>query len=182
MPFSASTTPIQGLFVIEPKVFGDDRGFFMESFKASDFVALGISESFVQDNHSLSRRGVVRGLHFQRAPHAQGKLVRVTRGSVWDVAADLRPGSPTFKKWYGLELSPENHRIFWISEGCAHGFIALEDSSELQYKCTREYHQASDAGIRWDDPDINIEWPDVGQAPILSPKDAALPYAKDIKL
>lgn len=182
MPFSASTTPLQGLLVIEPRIFCDDRGFFLESYKESEFVALGIAEPFMQDNHSLSQRGVVRGLHFQRAPHSQGKLVRVTRGCVWDVAVDLRPGSPTFKKWYGLELSAANHRIFWIPEGCAHGFMALEDYSELQYKCTKEYHQASDGGIRWDDPDINIVWPDVGVVPVLSSKDAALPYIKDIQL
>jgi len=178
MPFTFSPGPIEGLVIIEPRVYADDRGFFMESFKASDFAAAGIPGPFVQDNHSRSRRGTLRGLHFQREPYAQGKLVRVTRGAVWDVAVDLRPGSPSFAKWYGLELSERNHLMFWIPAGFAHGFVALEDDSELQYKCTAEYHAPSDGGIRWNDPDLAITWPikDV----LISPKDATLPYLKDI--
>ena len=182
MPFQIRTTPIDGLLVIEPKVFADERGFFMESFKASDFAAFGIAHDFVQDNHSKSRKGVIRGLHFQRAPYAQGKLVRVTRGRAWDVAVDLRKGSPTFGIWCAVELSADNHLLFWIPEGFAHGFLALEEETELLYKCTAEYHQASDAGICWNDPDIAIEWPDSGAAPILSAKDAALPRLKDCVL
>jgi len=182
MPFQIRTTPIDGLLVIEPKVFADERGFFMESFKASDFAAFGITQDFVQDNHSKSRKGVIRGLHFQRAPYAQGKLVRVTRGRAWDVAVDLRKGSLTFGTWYAVELSADNHLLFWIPEGFAHGFLALEDDTELLYKCTAEYNQTSDGGIRWDDPDIDVAWPQIGVPPLLSTKDAVLPLLKDCTL
>ncbi len=173
MPFSFTETPIPGLLVVEPRAFPDERGFFMETFKASEFAAAGVTGPFVQDNHSASARGVLRGLHFQRAPHAQGKLVRVSAGRVWDVAVDLRSDSPTFGRWHGIELSAENRLMFWIPAGFAHGFVALEDGSELQYKCTAEYHGPSDGGIRWDSPALAIDWPlrDV----LVSPKDAALP-------
>jgi dTDP-4-dehydrorhamnose 3,5-epimerase len=182
MPFQIRTTPIDGLLVIEPKVFADERGFFMESFKASDFAAFGITQDFVQDNHSKSRKGVIRGLHFQRAPYAQGKLVRVTRGRVWDVAVDLRKGSPTFGTWCAVELSADNHLLFWIPEGFAHGFLALEDDTELLYKCTAEYNPTSDGGIRWNDPDIAVVWPQIGVSPLISSKDAVLPLLKDCAL
>ena len=182
MPFQIRTTPIDGLLVIEPKVFADERGFFMESFKASDFAAFGITQDFVQDNHSKSRKGVIRGLHFQRAPYAQGKLVRVTRGRAWDVAVDLRKGSPTFGTWCAVELSADNHLLFWIPEGFAHGFLALEDDTELLYKCTAEYNPTSDAGVRWNDPDIGVAWPQIGVSPLLSTKDAVLPLLKDCAL
>jgi len=182
MPFQIRTTPIDGLLVIEPKVFADERGFFMESFKASDFAAFGITQDFVQDNHSKSRKGVIRGLHFQRAPYAQGKLVRVTRGRAWDVAVDLRKGSPTFGTWCAVELSADNHLLFWIPEGFAHGFLALEDDTELLYKCTAEYNPTSDGGIRWNDPDIGVAWPQIGVSPLLSSKDAVLPLLKDCAL
>ena len=182
MPFQIRTTPIDGLLVIEPKVFADERGFFMESFKASDFAAFGITQNFVQDNHSKSRKGVIRGLHFQRAPYAQGKLVRVTRGRAWDVAVDLRKGSPTFGTWCAVELSADNHLLFWIPEGFAHGFLALEDDTELLYKCTAEYNPTSDGGVRWNDPDIGVAWPQIGVSPLLSSKDAVLPLLKDCAL
>ena len=182
MPFQIRTTPIDGLLVIEPKVFADERGFFMESFKASDFAAFGITQDFVQDNHSKSRKGVIRGLHFQRAPYAQGKLVRVTRGRAWDVAVDLRKGSPTFGTWCAVELSADNHLLFWIPEGFAHGFLALEDDTELLYKCTAEYNPTSDGGVRWNDPDIAVAWPQIGVSPLLSTKDAVLPLLKDCAL
>ena len=182
MPFQMRTTPIDGLLVIEPKVFADERGFFMESFKASDFAAFGITQNFVQDNHSKSRKGVIRGLHFQRAPYAQGKLVRVTRGRAWDVAVDLRKGSPTFGTWCAVELSADNHLLFWIPEGFAHGFLALEDDTELLYKCTAEYNPTSDGGVRWNDPDIAVAWPQIGVSPLLSSKDAVLPLLKDCAL
>ena len=182
MPFQIRTTPIDGLLVIEPKVFADERGFFMESFKASDFSNFGITEDFVQDNHSKSKKGVIRGLHFQRAPYAQGKLVRVVLGSAWDVAVDLRKGSRTFGTWYAQVLSAENHLLFWIPEGFAHGFLALEDDTELLYKCTTEYNPTSDGGIRWNDPDIGIGWPQIGVPPLLSTKDAVLPLLKDCTL
>jgi len=182
MPFQIRTTPIDGLLVIEPKVFADERGFFMESFKASDFAAFGITQDFVQDNHSKSRKGVIRGLHFQRAPYAQGKLVRVTRGRAWDVAVDLRKGSLTFGTWYAVELSADNHLLFWIPEGFAHGFLALEDDTELLYSCTAEYNPTSDGGVRWNDPDIAVAWPQIGVSPLLSTKDAVLPLLKDCAL
>ncbi len=182
MPFIAHSVLPQGLVVIEPRIFVDERGFFTESYKASDFAAIGIVSSFVQDNHSCSKKGVIRGLHFQKAPHAQGKLVRVTHGRVWDVAVDLRSGSPTFGQWYGLELSATNHHIFWIPEGFAHGFIALEDDTELQYKCTAEYNQEADGGIRWDDPDLAVAWPNIGVQPFISIKDTNLPLLKDAQL
>lgn len=175
MPFTFKPTGIDGLVVIEPRVFPDDRGFFVESYKASDFAAAGIPVPFVQDNHSRSSRGTLRGLHYQNPPHAQGKLVRVTRGAVWDVAVDLRPASPSFGRWHGLELSEHNHLMFYIPPGFAHGFLALQDNSELQYKCTAEYHGPADAGLRWDSPLLGIQWPDLGMAPLLSPKDLALP-------
>ena len=161
-----------------PRLFPDERGFFLESYKAGEFAAAGIREDFVQDNHSRSARSVLRGLHFQRPPHAQAKLVRVTRGSVWDVAVDLRRGSATFGRWFGLELSEENRTMLYIPQGFAHGFVSLTDGAELLYKCGAEYDKDSDGGVRWDDPELAIEWPlsDVK----LSGKDAALPLLKDI--
>lgn len=178
MPFTFEQTPIDGLLIIRPRMFPDDRGFFMESFKASDFAAAGIHEVFVQDNHSRSSRGVLRGLHFQRAPHAQAKLVRVTSGLVWDVAVDLREGSATYGRWFGLELSAENRTMLFLPRGFAHGFVSLADGTELLYKCGTEYHKESDGGVRWDDPELAIVWPidDVH----LSDKDAALPRLKDL--
>lgn len=179
MPFDFKKTTIQDLCVITPHLFPDDRGFFMETYKESDFIEAGISERFVQDNHSRSSKSTLRGLHFQRPPFAQAKLVRCTRGRLWDVAVDLRPSSPTYKQWHGVELSEENRVMFFIPAGFAHGFVALEDGAELQYKCSAEYNAQSDGGVRWDDPDLAIDWPikDV----LVSPKDAALPYLKDIQ-
>jgi dTDP-4-dehydrorhamnose 3,5-epimerase len=178
MPFRFFPGELPGLVIIEPRVFPDDRGFFLETFKESDFIVAGIPGPFVQDNHSRSSRGALRGLHFQKGLHAQGKLVRVSRGAAWDVAVDLRTDSPAFGKWTALELSEENRRMFYIPPGFAHGFLALEDDTELQYKCTAEYNSDADAGIRWDDPDIAIDWPltDV----IVSEKDMRLPYLKDL--
>jgi len=178
MPFTFEQTPIDGLLIVRPRIFPDDRGFFMESYKASEFAAAGIHEVFVQDNHSRSGRGVLRGLHFQRAPHAQAKLVRVTSGLVWDVAVDLRAGSATYGRWFGLELSAENHTMLFLPRGFAHGFVTLSDVAELLYKCGTEYHKESDGGVRWNDPDLAITWPldDV----LLSDKDAALPWLRDL--
>ena len=180
MPCSFTTLPLSGLLLVESRVFGDDRGFFIETYRASEFKANGIPEVFVQDNHSCSSRGVLRGLHFQRAPHAQGKLVRVALGSVWDVAVDLRVGSSSYRRWYGVELSAENHLMLYLPPGFAHGFLTLSDKAHFLYKCTDEYDKASEAGIRWDDPDIGIEWPmrDV----VVSERDAALPFIKDVVL
>jgi dTDP-4-dehydrorhamnose 3,5-epimerase len=167
--------PIDGLFVFEPRVFADERGAFFESFNEQRFrEATGLDVNFVQDNHSTSRKGVVRGLHYQLDPHAQGKLVRVARGAVFDVAVDIREGSPTFGQWAGVELSAENHKQFWIPRGFAHGFLALEDDSEFLYKTTVFWHGASERAIRWDDPEIAITWP-LTTAPIVSAKDQVAP-------
>lgn len=173
MPFTFTPLPLEGLVLVEPKVFPDERGFFLESYKESDFMRAGIHGNFVQDNHSLSKKDVIRGLHFQHAPKPQGKLVRVVRGAVWDVAVDIRPDSPNFKKWYAIELSESNNRMIFIPPGFAHGFAALADDTHLIYKCTQEYDAALDAGIRFDDPDIGVEWP--VRLPIVSEKDAKLP-------
>jgi dTDP-4-dehydrorhamnose 3,5-epimerase len=174
-----TATEIAGALVLEPKVFGDERGFFMESFNQKAFdAAVGRPVHFVQDNHSRSARGVLRGLHFQRAPHAQGKLVRVTQGRVFDVAVDVRRASPSFGRWVGVELSGVNHKQLWLPPGLAHGFVVLSDSADFLYKTTDYYSPQAEACIRWDDPSLAIAWPDLGQAPIVSGKDAAgLPFA-----
>jgi dTDP-4-dehydrorhamnose 3,5-epimerase len=164
-----SETSLPGVLLIEPKVFGDGRGFFMETYRADTFRDFGIADTFVQDNHSRSARGVLRGLHYQE-PNAQGKLVRCTRGALFDVAVDIRRGSPSFGRWFGLELSDANKRMLWIPPGFAHGFCALEDDSDLVYKCTSLYDAATDRAILWNDPDIGIEWPIA--EPLLSTKDA----------
>ena len=167
-------TEIEGVMVIEPRVFGDARGFFLESFNQQAFNdAVGVDVQFVQDNHSRSARGVLRGLHFQRPPHAQGKLVRVTQGSVFDVAVDIRKGSPTFGRWVGVELSAENHKQLWIPAGFAHGFLVTSDSADFLYKTTDYYAPQAEGCIRWDDPAMGIEWPDTGTLILVSGKDAA---------
>ncbi len=155
--FKKIETEIDGLYIIEPTVFGDNRGFFLESYNKKEFEEIGIADEFVQDNHSKSKKGVLRGLHFQ-TKHSQGKLVRVIKGSVFDVAVDLRKGSKTFGKWFGVELSAENKKMFFIPENFAHGFLTLEDETEFMYKCTDFYHPEYDSGIMWNDKDINIEW------------------------
>ncbi len=154
-------TPIEGLLVLEPKVFADERGWFSESFNQTAFnEAVGTNEyQFVQDNHSCSKAGVLRGLHYQLPPFAQGKLVRVISGRVWDVAVDIRKSSPTFGQWYGLELSAENKKQFWIPPGFAHGFISLENNTEFLYKTTAFYDKASEGAIIWDDVVLGIKWP-----------------------
>jgi len=164
------STHIEGLLVIEPNVFGDDRGFFYESFNAKRFAELtGVEAEFVQDNHSRSAKNVLRGLHYQ-IEQAQGKLVRVTTGSVFDVAVDLRKSSPTFGKWYGLELSAENKRQLWIPAGFGHGFVVTSDVAEFLYKTTDYYAPQHERSIIWNDPDIGIEWP-LAAEPLLSGKD-----------
>lgn len=149
---------IEGLFIIEPAVFPDERGYFMETYNQRDFEAFGLGMTFVQDNQSMSEKGVLRGLHFQKQ-YPQGKLVRVVRGKVFDVAVDLRKNSDTYGKWFGVELSAENKKQFYIPEGFAHGFLVLSDEAEFCYKCTDFYHPGDEGGIKWDDPDIGIEWP-----------------------
>lgn len=173
-------TPIPGVLVIEPDVWSDERGFFMETYHAARFRELGIDAAFVQDNHSRSRRGVVRGLHYQE-PNAQGKLVRCSRGALFDVAVDIRAGSPHFGKWYGCELSDANRWMLWIPPGFAHGFCALTDDADLVYKCTELYDRENDRCIVWNDPDIGIEWP-AAEPPLLSAKDAAAPRLRDAKV
>jgi len=179
MPFSFTVTPLKGVVVIHPRKFGDDRGFFMETYKKSDFIAHGITEEFCQDNHSLSSKGVLRGLHFQSAPHAQGKLVRVVKGAVWDVAVDLLPGSPTFGQHFCIELTEENATMLYIPPGFGHGFLTLKDNTHFLYKCTEEYAPSVDGGVKWDDPDLGIPWPLEG-TPLVSDKDAVLPYLKHV--
>ncbi|MGL5965436.1 MAG: dTDP-4-dehydrorhamnose 3,5-epimerase [Fusobacteriaceae bacterium] len=155
--FNRVETGIQNLIVIEPTVFGDNRGFFLESYSQKDFLEIGMDVTFVQDNHSKSKKGVLRGLHFQ-TQHVQGKLVRVTAGAVLDVAVDLRAGSPTFGKHYTVELTAENKKMFYIPPGFAHGFLTLEDNTEFQYKCTDYYAPEFDSGILWNDSELGIDW------------------------
>lgn len=163
---------IDGLMVFEPRVFEDERGAFFESFNEAKFrEATGFTGNFVQDNHSISHKGVLRGLHYQVAPHAQGKLVRVVAGAAFDVAVDIREGSSTFGKWAGVELSAANRKQFWIPEGFAHGFLALEDGTEFLYKTTDFWHAASERSIRWDHPKIGVTWPLDGE-PVVSLKDS----------
>ena len=163
-------TAIPGPLIIEPRLFGDDRGFFFESWNAGAFAEAGLDLTFVQDNHSRSQKGVLRGLHFQN-PGAQGKLVRVARGAVFDVAVDIRRSSPHFGQWVGVELSAENKRMFWVPEGFAHGFLTLENDTDFLYKCTAPYAPQSEHTIIWNDPAIGIDWPLDGTVPILSAKD-----------
>lgn len=173
-------TPIEGLVVIEPSVFGDDRGYFMESYNQDVFKDHGLDMVFIQDNESKSKKGVLRGLHFQ-TEYPQGKLVRVTQGSVWDVGVDLRKDSPTYGQWYGVELSDENKKMFYIPEGFAHGFIVLSDEAVFNYKCTNLYHPEFDGGVRWNDPEIGVEWPEIDTEILLSEKDQNQPFLAEIK-
>ena len=172
----ATATELPEVLILEPQVFGDARGFFMESFSQRGFdEAVGRHVEFVQDNHSRSARGVLRGMHYQLSPHAQGKLVRVTSGAVFDVAVDMRRSSPRFGRWTGVELSEENRRQLWIPPGFAHGFLVLSESADFLYKTTDYYAPQAEASVRWDDPALGIRWPDVGGGPVLSAKDAAAP-------
>lgn len=164
---------LEGLLILEPKVFGDERGFFMESFNAKTFAEIsGLKPDFVQDNHSRSQRGVLRGLHYQ-IQHAQGKLVRVVNGRVWDVAVDMRRSSPTFGKWQGVELTAENKRQFWIPAGFAHGFVVLSDTADFLYKATDYYAPEYERSLMWNDPVVGVQWPLEGITPLLSAKDQA---------
>jgi dTDP-4-dehydrorhamnose 3,5-epimerase len=166
-------TPIADVFILEPRVFGDSRGFFLESFNQRAFnAATGTDFNFVQDNHSRSAKNVLRGLHYQLG-QPQGKLVRVVRGAVFDVAVDIRPASPTFGQWFGLELSEENHRQLWVPPGLAHGFLVLSDSAEFLYKTTDYYAPEQERCIVWNDPTLGIAWPLEGGSPLLSGKDSA---------
>lgn len=169
-------TALPGVLIFEPEVFRDERGFFLESFNQRKFdEAIGEHVEFVQDNHSRSQRGVLRGLHYQLPPHAQGKLVRVVSGRVFDVAVDVRRSSATFGRWVGTELDADDHRQLWLPAGFAHGFLVLSRTAELLYKVTEHYKPAAERAVRWDDPMLGITWPTAGVAPILSAKDAAAP-------
>jgi dTDP-4-dehydrorhamnose 3,5-epimerase len=171
MPITSIPTPLPDLFIIEPTIIGDDRGFFFESFNMRDFrAATGVTLDFVQDNHSMSRRGVLRGLHYQ-IRHPQGKLVRVVSGSVFDVAVDLRRRSPAFGKWFGVELSANNKRQLWIPPGFAHGFLVTSESAEFVYKTTDYWHAEHERSLLWSDSTLGVEWP-LNGAPILARKDA----------
>ncbi len=166
-------THIPDVLILEPQVFGDSRGFFLETWNAQTFADAGLDLNFVQDNHSRSGQGILRGMHYQ-IQHPQGKLVRVTSGKVFDVAVDLRQSSPTCGQWTGVELSAENHRMLWVPPGFAHGFYVMSESADFLYKCTDFYAPAYDRSLRWDDPTVGIEWPLVnGTQPTLSAKDAA---------
>ncbi len=174
-------TVLPGVLIVEPKVFGDVRGFFLETFQKHRYRAAGIPGEgleFVQDNHSRSSKGVLRGLHFQ-LENPQGKLVSAGTGTVFDVAADVNPDSPTYRQWVGVELSEENHRQLWIPPGYAHGFCVLSDIADFQYKCTALYHPASDGGVLWNDPELDIAWPI--DTPLLSQKDQQLPMLSEAK-
>ncbi len=177
MPFKFEKLAIPGLILIEAKAFEDSRGFFMETYKRSEFQASGISENFVQDNYSHSTRGALRGLHYQKDPSAQGKLVTVIRGEIFDVAVDIRKGSPTYGKWAGVNLSEKNRRMLYVPTGFAHGFYVSSEEADVVYKVTAEYAPEVDRGIRWDDPDVGIQWP--SKEPLLSPKDAQLPRLRE---
>jgi dTDP-4-dehydrorhamnose 3,5-epimerase len=174
MPFRFTPLQLPDVILIEPRVFTDARGFFLETYKFSEFAAHGIPERFVQDNHSRSVKHVLRGLHFQNPPKAQGKLVRVIRGAIYDVAVDIRPSSPTFGEWVAEVLSEENQRMLYIPPGFAHGFLTLSEVADVTYKVTEEYAPELDSGILWNDPAPAIPWP-LESPPILSPKDASLP-------
>lgn len=173
-------TKIDGLVIIKPSVFEDDRGFFLESYNQKVFADNGINANFVQDNHSRSTKGVLRGLHFQTPPFSQDKLIRCTRGEVFDVAVDLRPGSPTFGQYHSVTLSEDNKIMFFIPQGFAHGFLVLSDIADFQYKCSNFYHKDSEGGLLWNDPKLNIDWPKVDHL-ILSDKDKLWPTLKEFK-
>lgn len=177
MPFEFEEYNLQGLYVVAPRVFPDDRGFFLESYKKSDFARIGIDEEFKQDNHSRSTKGVLRGLHYQLPPFAQAKLIRCISGEIWDVVVDVRKSSPTFGEWTAITLSAENKKLFYIPPGFAHGFYTVSETAEIMYKVTSEYSKEHERGIMWNDPEVNIEWP--GEDILLSDKDKVYPALKE---
>lgn len=172
-------TGISDLYVVKPNVFKDARGYFFESYNKEAFLRSGIDQNFVQDNESKSAKGVLRGLHFQKPPFAQGKLVRVIKGAVRDVAVDLRKSSPTYGQWASIDLTEDNKWMYWVPPGFAHGFVTLQDDTVFFYKCTNVYNKASEGSIRWDDPDLNINWGIID--PLLSDKDKASPFFTDFE-
>ena len=180
MPLTFIPCPIPGLYEIHTEIFDDERGYYLESYSQMDFHSAGLTLAFVQDNQSLSNRGALRGLHFQKT-HPQGKLVRVIGGEVFDVAVDIRPASPTWGKWHAVVLSGEKQNQFYIPPGFAHGFLTLSEHAIFTYKCTDFYYPEDEGGIKWNDPDIGIKWPDLGMDYILSDKDKKLPSLKKVK-
>ena len=179
MPFIFEKLEIPDVVLVKPKVFGDSRGFFMETYKKSEFAENGIGLDFIQDNHSKSTKGVLRGLHYQAKPKMQPKLVRCINGEIFDVAVDIRPNSKTFGKWVGAVLSAENKNMLYIPEGFAHGFVVCSDEAEIVYKAGEEYSAEQDRGILWNDPDIGVDW-NIDFEPLLSEKDKNQPRLKDI--
>jgi dTDP-4-dehydrorhamnose 3,5-epimerase len=177
MPFEFISLKIPGLLLIKPRVLGDDRGYFMELYKRSEFFKAGITEHLVQDNFSRSKKGVLRGLHYQKSPKAQGKLISCIKGKIYDVAVDIRKGSPYYGKWSGIELTEENKHLLYVPPGLAHGFQVVSDLAEVMYKCTEEYSPENDRGIIWNDPGLQVVWPI--QDPLLSEKDKAHPRLRD---
>lgn len=177
MPFVFKDAGIDGLILVIPQVFRDKRGFFMERFKHSDFAKASITEHFVQDNHSKSAKDVLRGMHYQKEPSAQGKLVYCIKGKIFDVVVDIRKGSPSFGKWRGIDLSDENDYMLYVPKGFAHGFLVLSDEATVIYKCTGEYSKENERGIIWNDPVVNINWP--VESPVLSDKDKQFPLLKN---
>lgn len=175
-------TPIPGLLILEPRVFADERGYFFESYSQAKFTENGLISDFVQDNESKSNYGVIRGLHYQLAPYSQTKLVRVVQGEVYDVAVDLRTGSPTFGQWYGLEISAENKKQFLIPKGFAHGFSVLSETAIFSYKCDTLYNPSAERGIRLDDPTLNIDWKVPFEKATISPKDLQSAYLADAEM
>jgi len=178
MPFTFESTEIAGLVIVTPRVFSDARGFFLETYKKTDFAAGGIPEEFVQENHSRSSAGTLRGLHAQREPAAQGKLVRVIEGEVFDVAVDARSGSPTFGRWVSVTLSADNRQSLYVPPGCLHGFCVVSDEAQVIYRTTSEYAPALEYGVQWDDPDLAIPWP--VREPRLSDRDKTWPRFKNL--
>jgi dTDP-4-dehydrorhamnose 3,5-epimerase len=178
MPFTFENLGLPGVVLARPRTFADARGFFRETFKASDFAAAGIPDTFLQDNLSFSRRGTVRGLHYQVAPNAQGKLVQCVSGRIWDVAVDIRPGSATFGQWVAAELTEEGGEALFIPEDFAHGFQVLSERALVSYKCTRQFDGPSEGSIRWNDPELAVAWPLPGEA-VISDRDGASPFLRD---
>lgn len=177
MPFNFKELLIKDVVLIEPIVYADSRGYFLEFYKRSEFVKFGITEIFIQDNHSRSQKGVLRGLHYQNTPHPQAKLIRCIKGEIFDVAVDIRKNSPTYKQWVGEILSEDNKAMLYIPKGFAHGFVVLSDIAEITYKVTEEFSPKHDASIRWNDPEINVNWG--VDEPLISEKDENAPLLKD---
>ena len=180
MSLIVEKTPLEGLRIIRPKIFRDPRGFFVESYNRSVFAAAGITTEFVQDNHSRSSRGTLRGLHYQSTP-GQAKLIRCTSGTIWDVVVDIRPKSPTFGNNFGMELRPEDTAMLFIPIGFAHGFVVLSETADVQYKCSSVYNAATESGIRWNDPELAVPWPLQGLDPLLSERDQKAPTFAEYK-